>query len=104
MNLIEQLQSKIEQARTLYKEFRLYDLGSFALNRFTPKDGFEQVANVRYGRKPRIYTDLLKNKHISLLLFLYMVVLGSMVISEIIFLLVKRLLKKAMTLQLSTIN
>ncbi|MFI7962129.1 hypothetical protein ACFMJB_24540, partial [Acinetobacter baumannii] len=25
MNLIEQLQSKIEQARTLYKEFRLYD-------------------------------------------------------------------------------
>ena len=37
MNLIEQLQSKIEQARTLYKEFRLYDLGSFALNRFTPK-------------------------------------------------------------------
>ena len=28
MNLIEQLQSKIEQARTLYKEFRLYDLGA----------------------------------------------------------------------------
>ncbi|HFX7659657.1 TPA: alpha/beta hydrolase, partial [Acinetobacter baumannii] len=53
MNLIEQLQSKIEQARTLYKEFRLYDLGSFALNRFTPKDGFEQVLNVRYGLKPR---------------------------------------------------
>ncbi len=61
MNLIEQLQSKIEQARTLYKEFRLYDLGSFALNRFTPKDGFEQVANVRYGLKPRHRLDIYRS-------------------------------------------
>ncbi len=40
MNLIEQLQSKIEQARTLYKEFRLYDLGSFAFKPFYAKRWF----------------------------------------------------------------
>ena len=75
MNLIEQLQSKIEQARTLYKEFRLYDLGSFALNRFTPKDGFEQVANVRYGLKPRhrldIYRSVKKLAHQPLIVFVH---------------------------------
>lgn len=75
MNLIEQLQSKIEQARTLYKEFRLYDLGSFALNRFTPKDGFEQVPNVRYGLKPRhrldIYRSVEKLSHQPLIVFVH---------------------------------
>lgn len=75
MNLIEQLQSKIEQARTLYKEFRLYDLGSFALNRFTPKDGFEQVPNVRYGLKPRhrldIYRSVKKLSHQPLIVFVH---------------------------------
>ncbi|MFP0928593.1 alpha/beta hydrolase [Acinetobacter baumannii] len=75
MNLIEQLQSKIEQARTLYKEFRLYDLGSFALNRFTPKDGFEQVLNVRYGLKPRhrldIYRSTKRLAHRPLIVFVH---------------------------------
>lgn len=107
MNLIEQLQSKIEQARTLYKEFRLYDLGSFALNRFTPKDGFEQVLNVRYGLKPRhrldIYRSTKRLAHRPLIV-LYMVVLGNMVINETIYLWVKRLRKKVMTLLSLTIS
>ncbi len=50
-------------------------MGSFALNRFTPKDGFEQVANVRYGLKPRhrldIYRSLKKLAHQPLIVFVH---------------------------------
>ncbi|QNX07994.1 alpha/beta hydrolase [Acinetobacter seifertii] len=67
--------AKLSEARTLYKEFRLYDLGSFALNRFTPKDGFEQVLNVRYGLKPRhrldIYRSTKRLAHRPLIVFVH---------------------------------
>lgn len=60
MNFIHQIQNKVEQVKTVYQEFRLYDVASFAVNRFTPKESFEQILNVRYGLKPRHRLDIYK--------------------------------------------
>lgn len=53
-----QLQKKTEIAKSLYQDFRLYDVGSYALNRLTPKRGYEVQANIAYGLKSRHRLDL----------------------------------------------
>ncbi|WP_180171846.1 alpha/beta hydrolase [Acinetobacter sp. YH12023] len=53
-----QLQQKLELAKSLYRDFRLYDFGSYALNRLTPKQGYHVQNNIPYGLKARHRLDL----------------------------------------------
>ena len=53
-----QLQQKLELAKSLYRDFRLYDFGSYALNRLTPKQGYRVQNNIPYGLKARHRLDL----------------------------------------------
>lgn len=55
---VEQLNKQIERVKEQYKSFRFYDLGSYALNRLTPKTSFELVENIAYGLKSRQRLDL----------------------------------------------
>ena len=52
------LQQKLELAKSLYRDFRLYDFGSYALNRLTPKQGYRVQNNIPYGLKARHRLDL----------------------------------------------
>ncbi|WP_168378074.1 alpha/beta hydrolase [Acinetobacter cumulans] len=52
------LQQKMELAKSLYRDFRLYDFGSYALNRLTPKQGYHVQNNIPYGLKARHRLDL----------------------------------------------
>ena len=45
------LDQKVELVRTLYKEFRLYDFGSYVLHRLTPRNGYTLNKNIAYGLK-----------------------------------------------------
>lgn len=56
-----QLSSHINVARQIYKNFRLYDVGSYALNRLTPKQGYTIEKNLAYGLKARQRFDLFKS-------------------------------------------
>lgn len=44
--------------RTLYSDFRVYDFGSYALNRLTPRKGYTVRENIAYGLKARQRLDL----------------------------------------------
>lgn len=52
------LQQKMDLAKSLYRDFRLYDFGSYALNRLTPKQGYHVQHNIPYGLKARHRLDL----------------------------------------------
>ncbi|MGE8572843.1 MAG: alpha/beta hydrolase [Acinetobacter amyesii] len=52
------LQQKMDLAKSLYRNFRLYDFGSYALNRLTPKQGYHVQHNIPYGLKARHRLDL----------------------------------------------
>lgn len=46
-----------------YQDFRLYDLGSYALNRLTSGRGYQVHQHVAYGLKSRHRLDLFKTDH-----------------------------------------
>ncbi|WP_180106271.1 MULTISPECIES: alpha/beta hydrolase [unclassified Acinetobacter] len=52
------LQQKMDLAKSIYRNFRLYDFGSYALNRLTPKQGYHVQNNIPYGLKARHRLDL----------------------------------------------
>lgn len=55
------LSSHLNVARQIYRDFRLYDLGSYALNRFTPKAGYSAERHLAYGLKARQRFDLYRS-------------------------------------------
>ena len=57
----DQLKQKAELAKFLYRNFRIYDFGSYALNRLTPKQGYTVQKNVPYGLKARHRLDLYRS-------------------------------------------
>lgn len=57
-SLKSRLSSHLNVARQIYRDFRLYDLGSYALNRLTPKAGYSVEKHVAYGLKARQRFDL----------------------------------------------
>ena len=56
-----QLNEKIELAKFMYRNFRIYDFGSYALNRLTPKQGYTVQNHVPYGLKARHRLDLYRS-------------------------------------------
>ncbi|OTG62541.1 alpha/beta hydrolase [Acinetobacter sp. ANC 3903] len=54
----KEIQQKVEKAKILYKDFRLYDFGSYALNRLTPRKGYTLHENIAYGLKARQRFDI----------------------------------------------
>lgn len=52
------LHQKMDLAKSIYRNFRLYDFGSYALNRLTPKQGYHVQNNIPYGLKARHRLDL----------------------------------------------
>lgn len=54
---------QLESLKSQYKNFRLYDLGSVAINRLTPKKGYRIKSNVAYGLKARQRLDLYISNH-----------------------------------------
>ncbi len=53
-----QLQYRLVQAKSVYQEFRLYDFGSYALNRLTPRQGYTVENDLAYGANERHQLDL----------------------------------------------
>ena len=60
--ILKQLQQRFEQVKHHYHEFRLYDLGSYALNFLTPKSTYIAQKNIAYGLKARQRLDLYRAK------------------------------------------
>ncbi|MEJ2898076.1 alpha/beta hydrolase [Acinetobacter sp. NS-4] len=54
----KEIEQKVEKAKILYKDFRLYDFGSYALNRLTPRKGYTLHENIAYGLKARQRFDI----------------------------------------------
>ena len=46
-----QLSDQILEVQQRYKDFRIYDFGSYALNRLTPKQGYSVETQLAYGLK-----------------------------------------------------
>ncbi len=71
----KKLQQKVELVKMLYKDFRLYDFGSYALNRLTPKKGYTVVENIAYGLKSRqrldIFTTEVPREQRALIVFVH---------------------------------
>ena len=61
--IFKQLHQRLEQVKHRYHEFRLYDLGSYALNLMTPKSAYNLQKNIAYGLKARQRLDLYRSKH-----------------------------------------
>lgn len=55
---VQRLNRSVEYARLLYRDFRIYDVGSYALNRLTPRKGYSVQENVAYGLRARHRLDL----------------------------------------------
>jgi len=53
-----QLSDRILEVQQRYKDFRIYDFGSYALNRLTPKQGYSVETQLAYGLKARQRFDL----------------------------------------------
>lgn len=53
-----QLSDQILEVQQRYKDFRIYDFGSYALNRLTPKQGYSVETQLAYGLKARQRFDL----------------------------------------------
>lgn len=56
--LLEQLGKQVEWVKEQCKSVRVYDLGSYALNRLTPKSSYSCTENIAYGLKARQRFDL----------------------------------------------
>ena len=72
---VQRLNRSVEYARLLYRDFRIYDLGSYALNRLTPRKGYSVQENVAYGLRARHRLDLFRTQtpreHRPLILFVH---------------------------------
>lgn len=55
---LQQVKHKFAVARERYKEFRVYDLGTYAVNRFIAKTGYRIQHDVSYGEAARHSLDL----------------------------------------------
>ncbi|NLN57940.1 MAG: alpha/beta hydrolase, partial [Gammaproteobacteria bacterium] len=55
---LKQFNKRLEQAKRIYEEFRLYSLGSYALNRLTSRQGYTLQSNVAYGLRARHRLDV----------------------------------------------
>ncbi len=51
-----------DQAGAVYRNFRIHDFGSYALNRLTPKQGYSVQRNVAYGLKARQRLDVYRTE------------------------------------------
>ena len=72
---IQRLNRSVEYARLLYRDFRIYDVGSYALNRLTPRKGYSVQENVAYGLRARHRLDLFRTQtpreHRPLIVFVH---------------------------------
>lgn len=72
---VQRLNRSVEYARLLYREFRIYDLGSYALNRLTPRKGYSVQENVAYELRARHRLDLFRTQtpreHRPLIVFVH---------------------------------
>ena len=72
---VQRLNRSVEYARLLYRDFRIYDVGSYALNRLTPRKGYSVQENVAYGLRARHRLDLFRTQtpreHRPLILFVH---------------------------------
>ncbi|AZN63593.1 alpha/beta hydrolase [Acinetobacter johnsonii] len=59
---VQRLNRSVEYARLLYRDFRIYDVGSYALNRLTPRKGYSVQENVAYGLRARHRLDLFRTQ------------------------------------------
>ena len=72
---IKGLNRSVEYARLLYRDFRIYDVGSYALNRLTPRKGYFVQENIAYGLRARHRLDLFRTQtpreHRPLIVFVH---------------------------------
>lgn len=72
---VQRLNRSVEYARLLYRDFRIYDVGSYALNRLTPRKGYSIQENVAYGLRARHRLDLFRTQtpreHRPLIVFVH---------------------------------
>lgn len=72
---VQRLNRSVEYARLLYRDFRIYDVGSYALNRLTPRKGYSVQENVAYGLRVRHRLDLFRTQipreHRPLIVFVH---------------------------------
>ena len=72
---VQRLNRSVEYARLLYRDFRIYDGGSYALNRLTPRKGYSVQENVAYGLRARHRLDLFRTQtpreHRPLIVFVH---------------------------------
>jgi len=72
---VQRLNRSVEYARLLYRDFRIYDVGSYALNRLTPRKGYSVQENVAYGLRARHRLDLSRTQtpreHRPLIVFVH---------------------------------
>lgn len=72
---VQRLNRSVEFARLLYRDFRIYDVGSYALNRLTPRKGYSVQENVAYGLRARHRLDLFRTQspreHRPLIVFVH---------------------------------
>ena len=72
---VQRLNRSVEYARLLYREFRIYDVGSYALNRLTPRKGYSVQENVAYGLRARhrldLFSTLTPREHRPLIVFVH---------------------------------
>ena len=50
-----------QYAKDRYQDFRIYNLASYALNRITPRRGYQLKQNIAYGQAARQQLDLYKS-------------------------------------------
>lgn len=72
---VQRLNRSVEYARLLYRDFRIYDVGSYALNRLTSRKGYSVQENVAYGLRARHRLDLFRTQtpreHRPLIVFVH---------------------------------
>ena len=72
---VQRLNHSVEYVRLLYRDFRIYDVGSYALNRLTPRKGYSVQENVAYGLRARHRLDLFRTQtpreHRPLIVFVH---------------------------------
>ncbi|WP_336955266.1 alpha/beta hydrolase [Acinetobacter johnsonii] len=72
---VQRLNRSVEYARLLYRDFRIYDVGSYALNRLTPRKGYSVQENIAYGLRARHRLDLFRTQtpreHRPLIVFVH---------------------------------
>ncbi|MCS3526568.1 alpha/beta hydrolase [Acinetobacter johnsonii] len=72
---VQRLNRSVEYARLLYRDFRIYDVSSYALNRLTPRKGYSVQENVAYGLRARHRLDLFRTQtpreHRPLIVFVH---------------------------------